>query len=454
MTDDRCRITVVGQRRQVDLAVPAHAPIAEYAPMLAELCGQDESDAMPPAWSLAPVGGPPLRPEASLESAGVADGETLYLHDLLQGEFAGPEVSDIEERVAELDEDGSWWNARARANTTVGLGLVLLLVAAVAAAVVSAVDGWTEGTAALSPLIFATGVATALLAWNAGRKHWPVPPVLRLTLASATCPLMACSVLALPLPGAAARVLAASVAASAGALVAYLAAPSPATMVLQIGSWTVTLPAVPLALLGADAVQSAALVAVVAFQATAALPRVASTVATLPPGSGAMDGDDVAATLRRVQRLLIFLNTVCCLAITVAFIVLNTSRDWFALGLVLCLSLAMLCRATTSRLWAVVAAVLLSGVAGLAGLALRAPGRIFGSDLPGSAAPLVLLAVGVLVLWGGLAMSFRSSLQQVEFDERWTWPGPLGTFLGALSVPLAAGVFGVIEALLDAGLGT
>jgi hypothetical protein len=78
---------------------------------------------------------------------------------------------------------------------------------------------------------------------------------------------------------------------------------------------------------------------------------------------------------------------------------------------------------------------------------------IFGSEPSGRLAPAVILAVGIVVLWSGLAMSFRSSLQQVVFDERWRWPGPLGTFLGAISVPLAAGVFGVIEALVNAGRG-
>jgi hypothetical protein len=273
--------------------------------------------------------------------------------------------------------------------------------------------------------------------------------VMRLALASATCPLMVGTVLALPLPGVAPRVLAASVAASTGALIAYLAAPSPTTVLLQLGCGMAVLLAIPLALLGADAVRSAAVVAVVVFQVLGTLPRVASLAATIQPGT--VEPDGLTGTVRRVQNLLIFLNTACCLAIAASLIVLSTSRDWFALGLVLCLSVALLCRASSSRLSAVVAAVLLSGVTGLAALALRAPGRIFGSDLPGWCAPLALLTVGVIVLWGGLVMSFRSSLQHIDIDERWRWPGPFGAFLGALSVPLAVGVFGVFEALLDAG---
>src|SRR5439155_24109271 len=126
----RCRITVVGERGRVDLAVPARAPIAAFVTMLADLCGEPDSDAMPAAWSLAPAGGGPFQPGVSLESVGVLDGQTLYLRDVLQGEFDGPVVADIEEQVAELEDDGTTWNARARAHTTLGLGLLIVLGAA------------------------------------------------------------------------------------------------------------------------------------------------------------------------------------------------------------------------------------------------------------------------------------------------------------------------------------
>jgi hypothetical protein len=164
-----------------------------------------------------------------------------------------------------------------------------------------------------------------------------------------------------------------------------------------------------------------------------------------------VETEDVDRTVRRVQNLLVFLNGVCCLMIAVCLVLLSTSSDWFALGLALCLSVALLCRAGSSRVTAVVAAVLLSGTTGLVALALRAPDRIFGADAPGWAGPLALLVVGVVVVWAGLVLCFRSSLQQVDFGERWRWPGPFAGFLGALSVPLAAGVFGVFGALMRAG---
>ncbi|MEV5755019.1 EsaB/YukD family protein [Actinoallomurus sp. NPDC052308] len=60
--DEHCRITVVGERRQVDLAVPADAPITSYVNTLAELCARPETDVMPAAWSSVLPTGEPYAP--------------------------------------------------------------------------------------------------------------------------------------------------------------------------------------------------------------------------------------------------------------------------------------------------------------------------------------------------------------------------------------------------------
>jgi type VII secretion integral membrane protein EccD len=438
VADERCRITVVGERGRVDLAVPARAPIAEYVPMLAGMCGELESDAMPPAWSLAPAGGRPFEPEASLEAVGVLDGETLYLCDVLQGEFEGPVVADIEEQVAALDDDGTTWNARSRAYTTLGLGLLIVLAAAGALGVRAGV------TALPGPLLFATGLASALLAWVVDRKDWPVPPLLGLAMALAACPLLAFASLALPLPGTAASFAAVAVNAEIGAFAGYVAAPAIATMVLQLACGVAMVLVVPLTVVRADPVEAAAVVGVILFMILGTLPRLAAQVATLAPG--AAETDDVEGAIRTIRNLLGFLNALCCLASGICLVVLSTSRNWFALGLALCLSLALLCRGSSSTSRAVVAAVLLTGTTGLVALALQAPSRTLGS-----ASALAVLVVGAIVVWYGLVMCFRSSLRQAEFSERWNWPIGVGMLLGALSVPLAVGVFGVFGDLMRAG---
>jgi type VII secretion integral membrane protein EccD len=445
VADERCRITVVGERGSVDLAVPARTPIADYVPMLADLCGQEEPDAMPPAWSLAPAGARPFEPGDSLEAVGVLDGETLYLRDVLQGEFDGPVVADIQEQVAEVDDDGTTWNARSRAHTTLALGLLVLVVAA------GALGAGGDGAVAPLPAIAAAGFGSALLAWAAGRKSWPLPTALRLSLALAACPILACAGLALPLHGQAASLIAVSITASVGAFAAYLAAPAIATTVLQLICALGMLLVLPLAALRADGVEAAAVVGVVVFGLLGLLPRVAAQIGAQPPGRARPEMEDVDAAVRRVQRLLVFLNALSCLAIGVCLVVLSTSRDWFALGLVLCLSLALLCRAGSSRLRAVVAAVLLAGTVGLVALACQVPGRLLGPDVPGWAGPLAVLVAGAVMVWCGLAMSFRSSLQQVDLADRWSWPVGAAGFFGALSVPLAVGVFGVFQYLIGVG---
>ena len=74
LIDARCRVTVVGARNRVDLAIPAEAPIAEYNDTLARLLGQPEDDALPPVWSLAPIAGTAFPLTSSLAREGVEGG--------------------------------------------------------------------------------------------------------------------------------------------------------------------------------------------------------------------------------------------------------------------------------------------------------------------------------------------------------------------------------------------
>src|ERR1700722_19642994 len=116
VADRLCRVTVVGETRRVDLAVPAQAPIAEFISTLAGLCAQDDDAAFPAVWSLAVPGRAPFPLHASLDQAGVLDGQVLYLRDLAAGEANEPVVLDIAEAVEEAtDELGRWaWTPRSR----------------------------------------------------------------------------------------------------------------------------------------------------------------------------------------------------------------------------------------------------------------------------------------------------------------------------------------------------
>ncbi|WP_405426175.1 EsaB/YukD family protein [Streptomyces erythrochromogenes] len=157
MPDERCRVTVVGERRRVDLALPAQAPIAEYAPRLAALCGQPESEAMPPVWSLAESGGLPMAPGDSLAGAGITDGATLYLRDHRDGEWGELTVTDLDEQVTAARADSGLWSARRRAQAVLGAGLLVTVAAA----------GWLGAHRAAGPavpLFVFAALASALLA--------------------------------------------------------------------------------------------------------------------------------------------------------------------------------------------------------------------------------------------------------------------------------------------------
>ena len=72
------RVTVLGPRSTVDVALPADVAVAELAPMLLELLGEPPS-VVPVPWRLDGVAGAPLPPAATLAQLGVLDGELLRL---------------------------------------------------------------------------------------------------------------------------------------------------------------------------------------------------------------------------------------------------------------------------------------------------------------------------------------------------------------------------------------
>jgi len=162
------RVSILGRRRQLDVALPGQLPIAALIPeVLAELRPAEPVAEQPHGWTLARIGGPPLPPEATLEAAGVLDGELLCVQAALPT-APGAIVDDVVDGLAEATAANPEWSARtARA---VGYGLTLLggLVAAVAGAMTgpSATVLAVAGSAAL--LLLAAGVAAGRLGAEAG----------------------------------------------------------------------------------------------------------------------------------------------------------------------------------------------------------------------------------------------------------------------------------------------
>ena len=448
MDDERCRITVVGRRRSVDLAVPARAPIAEYVPTLTRLCGQETDDTFPAAWSLALPGARPFPLNVSLLEAQVVDGATLYLRDVVEGEADEPLVTDLEELVEEARGGWDRWNTRHRGFTVIGIGLTVL-VAALAVLTLGSPDTPVAGIAAI-----VAGFGVALLAGSAARREWSVPVPLQLAVALAACPLLAFAGYALPISrhatGAAA--IAVAVGAVVGALAAVLAVLDARTLLV----WLLAAIALPvtvlLAVVHATLVESAAVTGVVALILLSAAPAAAGRLVALAPARGKSSAPpspavEIAMIMSRGRGVLITLALTSSLICGACLLVLGNSADPFAVALAACLSLALLAQAGQSDVPVAVMPALVAGSAGLAVLAMRAPVHLL--DLQGAAAALVTCGVGAAVLAIGLAMVNGGSAEAV--DERPQWLGSVGVALLAVSAPLAVGVFGVFQHLAHLG---
>ncbi|SFF46313.1 type VII secretion integral membrane protein EccD [Actinacidiphila alni] len=447
MPDERCRVTVVGERRRVDLALPAQAPIAEYVPRLASMCGQSESEAMPAVWSLAEPGGPSLALDDSLAAAGIVDGATLYLLDQRAAELGELTVTDLDEQIAGAQEDSGLWSARRRAQCVLGAGLLFMVGAAV----------WfgAQRVAGLWALLFGpAALCCALIAWYAERKNWPLPRAMRQLLALAACPLLACTGLGLPVHGAVITPMLAAGGAVLGALAAVVALPAPSTVILQLLALAAALFVVPLAALHAGPAGSAAVVATALFLVTGLLPRITSQIAVLVPdgpdtGAAALDDADVAAVVRRGNGLLTFLSVVTGTVLAAALLTLTFFDGVYGLVLVACVSVGLLFQAGSVRVLTAVVPQLAAGVVGLLGLAVRVPGYLVDSRAAG---PMAAFAAGVVLVAVGLFLAFGAALRPVE-QERPAWAGSAATFLVVVSLPLAAGVFGLFGWLANRGSG-
>jgi type VII secretion integral membrane protein EccD len=446
--DERCRITVVGKRRRVDLAVPARAPIAEYIPTLTRMCGQESDETLPASWSLAPAGDRPFHPSVSLLEAQVVDGATLYLRDLVEGETDGPLITDLEEMVGDVGDQWVRWNARHRATTVIGIGAGGF-IAALAALVLSAPEDPLTGLVAI-----VSGFVFALAAGIATRRRWPVPARLRLAMALAACPALALAGYALPVSrtGGGAAAIAVVAGANIGALGALIAMLNVWTLTAELFAVAALPVTILLGLLHATRVECAAATGVAALLLLSATPSAAGRLTTLPPTRGVAavpldPEEEVAAMLKRSRRVLVILALTLSLIVAACLIVLGGSTDPYAAGLALCLSLALLAQAGHSNVPVAVMLVSGAGAVGLITLVIRTPTTFLHASPTGLGA-FVACGISVIMLCAGIAMTL---LPSYDVDARPAWLGSVAVMLSVLSVPLAVGVFGVFEYLAGVG---
>ena len=155
-SDDICRITVISPRRRIDVALPAAVPFAHLFPAIAHFSQLDAQEA-PGGWVLQRLGEQPFTPSMTPASAGLLDGELIYLRP--RGaelpEMASDDVAD--EIAAVHDGPGRWTRSDAR-RAAVGAAALALAAGAVVIAR-SGVPAPTAVAAAMALLLLAAAAA-------------------------------------------------------------------------------------------------------------------------------------------------------------------------------------------------------------------------------------------------------------------------------------------------------
>ncbi|MGA4839870.1 type VII secretion integral membrane protein EccD [Streptomyces sp. G45] len=439
------RVTLVGERRRVDLVLPSQEPVGVLLPEVLRLLGDRVGERPQPRY-LVGVDGTALAHDATLESAGVADGAVLRL---VRAEDApsAPVVHDVTDEAADDLDAHAWrWGPRARSVVCGAAAVAWALAAAVlarqeftdaragaallAAAAVAALGGVLCGRLRHTPLaatlIAATGALGVLGAWCLADAHgWP--PAGRL---AATGGALALALLLLgwctPLGRGAYT--------GAGALVGCLAA------------WETALAVQGTAVQGTDsAPRVGAVLAVLSVVTLGVLPR----LALMASGLSALDDRRsagasvsryrVGVALAATHRGLALASLVLAASAAVAGALLLAEVSTWSVLLAVVTALVLALRARAYPLVAEVVALLLA--AGV--VAVRLAWVWLGHA--GAAGPLALLAAlalaPLLVLAVRPAEHVRVRLRRV---------GDLLESVGVIALaPLLLGVFGVYGRLLD-----
>ncbi|MFE9453379.1 type VII secretion integral membrane protein EccD [Streptomyces sp. NPDC006739] len=161
------RITLVGERRRVDLVLPSREPIGRLLPEVMRLL-DDQVGARPQTRHLMAGDGSVLDPDATLESAAVPDGAVLRLVRVEDAPSA-PVVHDVTDETADDLDVRAWrWGATARrvaaAGATVGWAL--------AASVLARQEFAARGVGAVLVVVAVLGAVAGASAGRAGAR-WP-----------------------------------------------------------------------------------------------------------------------------------------------------------------------------------------------------------------------------------------------------------------------------------------
>ncbi|GAA5179158.1 hypothetical protein GCM10023322_08310 [Rugosimonospora acidiphila] len=452
---EQSRITVVGDRRRVDVAVPSWTPIGEYATRLATICGQEHSDVMPPVWSLAVAGEAAFPLDSALADVGVVDGQVLYLRDTAREPAEAPVVAEVDEVVAEQTQRLRGTKLHA-GPATIAAGLLWLTAAAV-------VTAWrTGGGAGASGALIVAGVLLIGGAWGLAQQRDVVAHALRLCVALTAVPIVAAGGLL------AGRILTTDgypwesglIGANLAGLLAFATLPEGALLAVQIELLLGLATALLIRGLAADRVGAAAVTAVVAMSVLAIARRLAAFVASWSrrrqQGRRISRNDLTVELVGHSRQVLAVVLAGPAAALAVSLPMLAASRGPFALALTAAVCLVLLVRVRHSAFTSEVVAIGASTAIGCFGL-LMAIARELGVG-PGGIGTVLVLA-GIVVVGFGAALCLLTPKVGSEPPRGPGKPGPVrrstmdvfGVIATMAMTPLAMGVFGVFGKLLTMG---
>ncbi len=440
------RVTLVGERRRVDLVLPAREPVGILLPEIMRLL-DDHVKGRPASRHLVTVDGSALDHDSTLESAGVRDGAVLRL---VRAEDAppAPVVHDVSDEVARDLGHRTWvWGPSAR-RTTAGLASVALLVVAalfarahydrsavagalLAVSTVAAAAGAVLGRARrhglASALLSAGGALGVLGAWGlADTLTGSSTGAVRLATVAAV---MVATLLLLGLFTPLGR----GGTVGAGA-VAVATAVWEAAVAVQSGAGTAEQQA-----------RVGAVLAVVCVVALGVLPRLALAASGLTglddrrAGGMSVSRHRVSTALSAAHRGLVLATvTVATSAVVAAVLALRSPSVW-TVPLAAVVAVVLPLRARAFPLIAEVVVLLIAGI----GVGVRL--LVVWADHAPAVAPL-----SVLVLLALLALVVLAVQPAEHVRVRLRRAGDLLESVGVLALlPLLVGVFGVYGRLLD-----
>ncbi|WP_282794891.1 type VII secretion integral membrane protein EccD [Streptomyces sp. CC224B] len=433
------RVTLVGERRRVDLVLPSQEPVGVLLPEVMRLL-DDQAGERPELRHLVTADGSALALDSTLETSGVADGAVLRLVRVEDAPSA-PVVHDVtDEAAGDLDVRAWRWGPRARSvvcgGALVGWALLAgvlarsefaasrvgagLLAVAALAAVVGALLGRARHVALAAGLISAAGALGVLGAWTAADANgWGgagrlAGVALALAVASALLGLVT------PL--------------GRGGLVGA-AALAGATAVWEVA----------LATQGDDLARVGAVLAVVCVVALGVLPRLALTASGLAglddrrSGGVSVSRYQVRTALAATHRGLALATLVLAASAAVAGVLVVRDVSAWTVLLAVATALVLALRARAFPLIAEVVALLIGASAVVVRLVW------VWLEREGAAGPLALLVV--LALTPLLVLAVRPA-EHVRVRLRRF--GDVLESVGVIAlVPLLLGVFGVYGRLLD-----